>query len=633
MLKSIRKRTGGIVVKGLLFLLIASFAVWGIQDIFVPRLENTPVAEVGDVEVSQQEFEYRVQREINRLRTMFGNTFSIEQARSLGLVDAVLEDQVRNTLLRLGAEDLDVLISDELVRSQIRNDPNFRALGNNFDRFRFQQVLESNGLSEGQYIIELRQSLAARQFFQSLQAGGVAPKAMVDALYKHRQEMRSANVINVADSVIAKTSDPTDSQITKYYNDHNSDFMAPEYRGVTFIHLKASDLAAEMTISDEDVANSYDERADEFNSPETRTILQMILPDEAKADEAARLLSEGRDFAAVAKEIAGQSEDSLELGPLDKNSLLPELATPVFAAAKNAITEKVKSPLGWHLIKIKEIVAAGTKPIETVREDIRNQLALEKAVDGLFDLSNKLEDAIGGGATLNEAANTINLKSIRVEAIDRTGRDVSGTPVKDIPPGNTFLDTLFNLDEGLESPVMDAGNDDFFIVRVDSITPSAVKSINMVRSDVINSWKREQLAEKAEVAVKKIVERLNSGETLDRISKELNLTPKVIKGTTREGSSGADISQTMITNLFSLQPGHATMARTTEGFEIAVLDKVIPANPLSDSKGVKEASANLDNDLRNDINDQLALSLRNKFGVTYNRNVISQLFGMSESTH
>ena len=626
MLKSIRKRTGGIVVKGLLFLLIASFAVWGIQDIFVPRLGNTPVAEIGDVEVSSQELEYKVRREMNRLRSIFGNTFSLEQARSIGLVDAVLQDQVKNTLMRLGADDLGVMISDDLIRTNIQSNPNFRALGNKFDKFRFQQVMESNGMTEGQYIIELRQQLAAQQFAESLQSGGIAPKAMVDALYKHRQEKRTANSIIITDASMTGITPATDDQVKKYYDDHNSDFMAPEFRGVTYIHLKAEDLAGEMKISDEDVAKSYDERADEFNSPETRKVLQMILMDEAKATEAAKLLSEGRDFTTVAKEVAGQEKDSLELGPLTKNDLLPELGASVFAATKDSITEKVKSPLGWHIFKITEVNSAGIKPLAEVTEQIRKQLAREKAVDGLFDLSNKLEDAIGGGATLEEAATSINLKSVKIAAIDRTARDTAGKVVDGIPGGNVFVDTLFNLDEGLESPVTDAGNDDFFIVRVDQITLSAVKPLGVVKADVNSAWLAVQKAKKAETTVKALVQRLNSGETLARIAAELNLTPKAVKETTRDGSKGENISQGMVAKLFKLNPGHADMARTPEGYEIAVMDKIIAANPAADQKGLKAASQALDNAIQADLSVQLSNSLQAKYGVTYNQQVISQLF-------
>ena len=87
MLSAIRNHTQSIVVKILAGLLIASFAIWGVEDMFsLVTSRSSAIFEVGEFEGDPGAIEAGVQREINRLRPMFGDNFSVEQAKALGIV-------------------------------------------------------------------------------------------------------------------------------------------------------------------------------------------------------------------------------------------------------------------------------------------------------------------------------------------------------------------------------------------------------------------------------------------------------------------------------------------------------------------------------------------------------------------
>ena len=86
MLSALRKRSGGILVKSLLILLIISFGAWGIQDWLNPAISGNAVATVGEDEIGTVEVDRRVRQEVARLRQMFGNQFSQEQALKFGII-------------------------------------------------------------------------------------------------------------------------------------------------------------------------------------------------------------------------------------------------------------------------------------------------------------------------------------------------------------------------------------------------------------------------------------------------------------------------------------------------------------------------------------------------------------------
>ena len=88
MLTFIRQHTQSFVVKILAGLLIASFAVWGVGDMFtLATSSSTAIFEVGGVEVEPYEVEVEVRREVNRLAPLFGGKFGVEQAKALGIVE------------------------------------------------------------------------------------------------------------------------------------------------------------------------------------------------------------------------------------------------------------------------------------------------------------------------------------------------------------------------------------------------------------------------------------------------------------------------------------------------------------------------------------------------------------------
>ena len=622
MLDAIRKRTSSIVAFGLIGLLILSFVVWGIGDLLRVRIADV-VAEVGDVEIPPARLGDEFQRELNRLGNLTGNQLTREQARSLGLLEAVLQNMIDSTLYGLGAADLGVAISDDLIRRNIDANPNFRNQFGKVDPNRFNQVLRSNGLSESGYVALLRGELARAQYMESIRAGGVAPRALIEAIYRHRQEKRRADVVVVADESMTVASEPGEAALTAFHKDNPAPFTVPEYRRLTAVILEAQELAREIAVSDEELADAYQQREDEFRQPKRRRLRQMVLAEEADAKRAYGLLGEGREFGEVAREVSGA--DALDLGVVDRARLLPEMADTAFSLEDGAYSQPLESPLGWHLVMVDGIEEAKIQTLEQVREKLRPDVARDKAIDGLFSLANQLEDQLGGGASIEEAAGKLNLRLLRIDAADRLGLDTFGNPVAGLPKGAVFLDAAFRTLEGEESPLTETGTDGYFIVRVDAITPPELRPLDAVRRDVATAWKSERRAEAADAAAKALLEKIRGGAALAEGAKGLPVTtPEPFTRFTVNTDHG--LPRELVSGLFGIKPGDAVMARGVGGAYVARLKEILPANPLSDSAGLKAIEDQLTRSVRADLLAQLAGALRERFPVTVNPRVIEQNF-------
>ncbi|MCG8511214.1 MAG: peptidyl-prolyl cis-trans isomerase [Rhodospirillales bacterium] len=627
MLNALRKRSKSVLTYGLFGLLILSFMTWGIGDWITGRPSYSAVAEVGDVEISPEHLNREYVSQINRLEQMFGTRLDREQARAMGLLQAALSSLVNNALYDQGVATLGGTASDAVIRANIQSDRGFMDQTGRFNRTQFEQALLANGYNEQTYVMALRRQIARDQLVDSVDAGLAVPKSMIEQVYRHRQEKRIAETLLITDESMTGIAEPTDEQIIAYHSENPDEFTAPEYRKLTVLNLQAADLVSEIAVSDEEIRDLYDQRQDEFDKPEMRTLRQIVVQEEEKAKEAHRLISEGRDFAEVAKEVADMDAPTTEIGEVGRSMLLAELAEAAFSTPENAISEPVQSPLGWHVIRVDAIAAAHRQSVDDVREQLSLGVAHEKSIDALFELANQVEDLLGGGATLEEASSQLNLPIQTIEAIDAAGRDPAGNEVQDLPPGNRFLQTAFDTPETEDSLMTDAGSDGYFLLRVDEVTPSAVRPLDEVRSAAIEAWKADQRAEKAKATADAMVQRLADGEAFTGLAAETGAEIKTTGGFTRlTAPPSSGLTPAIVQQIFGVRTGEAVAGRTQGGYMVARLTEIVPASPGGDSEGLAAIQRSLTDAMRADVQAQFATALGQDFPIQINQQAIEQIF-------
>jgi peptidyl-prolyl cis-trans isomerase D len=624
MLEAIRKRSAGIVVKGLLGLLILSFAMWGIADVFSPSGANQTLATVGDVEVQPDQVQREYNREIERLSTAFGTRLDPEQARMFGIGPAVVERVVERTLYDLGAKDLGILVTDDLVRESIRNYSGFKNANGEFERARFEQVLQSNRLSESGYVELTRGDLARAQFLSMLDASSLTPKRLANSLYAFRNEKRIADTVTFKYDAVTVVSDPDTATLSKFHEENAQSYTAAEYRRLTFISLTAEEIAREIAVSDDSIQQMYEDRLDEFSEPEKRDLQQIRFKDETAAKAAHDRLKTGDDFLKVALDLAQMDEAATKLGDMKKSELMPALADPAFSLEVDSYTGPLKSVLGWHILRLKGITAARQKALEEVSADLKKQIAAEKAIDSLYSLANRLEDELGGGSSLEEAALALNVPIKNQGDIDARGLTPADTGVSGLP-GGKFLEVAFSTASGQESALTEAGDDGYFIVRVDSIVEPALKPLDSVRTNVIDDWKGLQRRELAQKSAEALISELKAGGALAKLAADKGLTVTTTKPVDRNGG-GATLPRDLVGKLFEANLGETISGAGNDGFIIAVVKESIAANPVADADEVKKLSGELNNAIRGDLMNQLASGLQQRFPVTMNTEAINAQF-------
>jgi peptidyl-prolyl cis-trans isomerase D len=624
MLKTMRGPVAKILTVVLFGLLILSFAVWGIGDIFRTGGRVSTVAEVGGRKIDQTEFSRDLAREMNRLRQRFGGEFDIAQAQALGVVDQVLQQLVTRTAFDQQAADMGLLVSEDQIKERIRTEPAFQNDLGDFEKARFYQILRSNNLTEQQFVQSLTHDITRQQMVGAVTDGVEAPQTLAEALYAYQQERRIGETVTVTVDSLPALPEPTDEDLGKVHGDHAGRFKAPEYRAVSLIYLKADDLAEEVSVSEEQLREEFEARQDEFRIPEQRALSQIVLSDEAQAREAQAKLEAGQSLAEVAQAVLGR--EPVDLGKMTLEDLafqLPELAKAAFALEMPGLSAPVETPLGWHIVEVSEIEAGQEPSLDAAREELAYDLAMRQAVDSLVSIANELDDELGSGATLEEAAEVLSLEIHKIEAMDAGGKTPADEVIEGLPPIAEFAPAVFQTEPADDSLLNETRDGNYFVIRVDSVAPAAERSLDEVREAVTALWQdleRERLLrEKAEA----LAAQAREGRTLEGLAEAEGLTYSATDPIARQEAGTVNPAlRELSAKLFDIADGEVTTAASGEDYIVAKLIKIDPADISSKPDEVDALRGDLAESLRADLLSGFVGSLREELGVAINPAVL-----------
>jgi len=626
MLELMRTKAASWVARILALFLIASFAVWGIGDVIRGPTASADVAEVGYLTISARELREEFRRTLNNLRLRLGSGLDTDTARRMGILDQTLDALVRDRLLNLEAERLGLDAGDDLVVEAIHREPTFQNAARQFDPVRFRDWLDQSSLSEAAFVDQMRDRIMHMQIIGAVSAGSMAPKILAETLHLFESEKRSADFVIVPLPPTAEIRDPDPATLAEFHKKYAARFTAPEFRRLTVVHLSPAAMAVEIKPTEDRLRTEYEDRLSAISVPERRELQQILVQDEALARRVFEALKQGRDFTNVATEIAKLPLKALSLGRLRRTDLPVRLADAAFGLTEGGVGAPVRSPLGWHILRVEKIEKGSTPSFQEMREKISKEVARDMAVDALVGLANKLEDALAGGADIDAAGAQVNARILRIAALDSAGSDETGKPLKNIPGGTKFLEVSFQTPMGEVSSLADTPDGGYFMVRVDGVTPPTLKSLTTVRNQAVRAWKAMRRDAEARDQAERLKRRAD-GSSLAEAAKFHGLKLQTSPMVARAPVDGKTLLPAdAIPTLFGLKPGERAVAAAGEGYAVVELKKIGKADPASNPKRMEELTRQVAAAMESELAGLFSADLRNRFPVTINRRAIDSLF-------
>lgn len=632
MLSTMRRGAKGFMSKLLLGFLVLSFGVWGIGDL-VRNSGSTTVATVGGESISIGEYEDA----IRRLRQMLGEHLTPDILKSLNIYQITLDDLISRKLIEQETERLGIRVDEKELISNIANEQSFKNAQGKFDKTLFEQNLREAGLSEESYLNRLGEQLAHNLLSDTLSSDSLLDEQTALYLYKVQNEQRELMMVNVPVGNLSAIPAPSEADMQAFYDRNKLRYMAPEYRAVTYMRLVPEEIFKDISISRQELFDIYKQRMNSLSTPEKREISQLLYANKAEAENAFGLLRSGKPLEEVAASLKPINEGNLSLGVLTREQL-PAGSTEVFALGLNEYTLPIESPFGWHIFKVTAVQEKHTSPFEEVSATLEKELRQEKAETMVTSLTKRVEDAIAGGSSLKDAAESTGLHAVSTDPISREGKKSDNTQVLDPTKDEALLSTAFQLSEDETSEFLNEQGGGYAVVHVDRLTPARQRSLEEVHGQVLTDFKREKAADmafkKAEEKVKAINSKTHANSaSVSPLLSGLDTHNIVLRRTGVVSGDKKTLSRLtggLTKQIFTLSPQKRATApvMTSEGALFGVLVSTGSApDPDSSAESKRQYESlrmSFSQNARTELMQQYLRALKNRYPVEINQEVMQR---------
>ncbi|HQW80899.1 MAG: SurA N-terminal domain-containing protein [Rhodanobacteraceae bacterium] len=545
MLQSIREKSGSKIAYLILSLLMAAFMFFGIQGYFVAS-GDTGVAKVGKVEISSSDYRQRMNEQVQRMRTMMGDSFNSDFFSTPQYKRQVVDQIVDEELMTQAGAAAGVAVSDARLRDEIVKLDAFQIDGK-FNPSQYSAVLQSNGLTVESFEQRMRRDLAVRELPSQVEATVMVTDTEVDAFVRLRDQTRSFRYATLTPAIVM-ADQVSDVDAKDYFQKHASKFTTKEQASLEYVELNAATLivppADEAALRD----RYEQQKSSRYGSGDQRLvshILVSVAPGAdanaqkaalKKADELLAKIRGGASFESVAREASddvGSKDSGGDLGWIEKTGAFePSFEDALFGLAVGAVSDPVRTDQGYHLINVRESRAASFRPFEEVRAELESEYVTTEREHLFGEKFNDLvEEAFGSPGSLEPTAKALEAQVQKTELFDRDfGGGIAVYPkVREA----AFSDPV--LTERNNSEAIEIGENHVVVVRLLEHKPAAPRKFEDVIAEVKAMLASERQNKQDKDAADALFKRLLAGETLDALAAAAGVQVAVAEGVGRNG--------------------------------------------------------------------------------------------------
>ncbi|MEZ6961237.1 MULTISPECIES: peptidylprolyl isomerase [Aeromonas] len=592
MLDKLREGAQGKVAKVILGLIILSFALAGVGS-YLNGPARTAPATVNGTDISAAALENAYRNERARMESQMGEAFSQLAANPEYMKQfrrGVLDRLIDQALLDSKAHELGLRVSDEQIKQAIVAMPEFAEDGK-FNNDRYLQLIRRAGMTPEMFSESLRQDMVRQQLMGALVGTEFTLKGEAEQIDKLYNQTRDLRLVRLAAANYMGDVQVSDNELEQFYKTNSARFMNDEQVKVDYLLLDAANLGKNIKVSEQDAQDYYDQHQDLFQRPERRQVAHILIPfgkdekaAEKQADELLAKAKSGEDFAALAKANSSDTFSAKKGGELDwfeKGVMDPAFEQAAFALTKAGdLSGVVKSPFGFHIIKLLAVEPAQTKPFADVKEETIARLQTDKAKEQFFAEQQKMADSsFENPDSLDLTADAMGMKVVSSDYFSQVN---APAPLND----PKVLSVAFSeqlRDDNTNSDVIELSDGKALVLHITGYQPKAAKPLAEVKDQVIAAIKHDKASEVARGKAQSLLEKLKAGDDIKADLAALDLKVETHKGIAR---FDRQLDQNLVAQVFMLphpkdgKPSVALVTETNGDRVVVALDKVnVPAAP------------------------------------------------------
>lgn len=630
MLESLRRGAQSTLAKILFGLLVASFALWGIGDVF-QGFGQGAIAKIGGRSISAEEFRRDFQSELERFSREANRRITTEQAHAVGLDRRVLQQILGSAAIEHHTESLGLGRSDAEMVKDVQNDQNFKGADGKFSRPQFEGFLRQIGMSEQGFLKLKRKEDLRTEVLGALVNSLTVPKPLFDVMHGYNEEKRVIEHVTINSGTAAPVAPPDEVKLKEAYDASKAQYMTPEYRKFEVLSLTLDDLKKQVEVTDDDIKKSYEATKESYNVPEQRRVQQVAFKDKAAADAAKKALdSDSKSFSDIAKD-AGAKDSDIDLGLITRKQLIdPKVADAVFALAKDKTSDVIEGRFTNVIARVTQIEPGVTKTFDDVKDQVKDKIAAEKARGELQKKVDEVEDSRNAGRSLKDIADTMKISFREVAAADRNGMGLDGKPAFDSTDLIKISTQAFAPDVGSSDQIIELTGGGYGWVNLLTTEAPKQKAFDEVKEQVKDSYIKNERARLISELAKKLVEKLNNGEPMSAIEAEtggkVEKTEAITRLTVAQG-----LTESANAQAFALAKGKAGRALTSDKTSETIF-RVADVQPAGAPTEAQTTNLNktLSEELTNQVLAEYTDTLKARLGASVNDALFKSAVGVSD---
>jgi len=519
--------------KAILLSIVLSFVgtifwIWGRGNV---NPLSRVIAWVDDEGITIREFN-QAYNNLYKFYSKVYNELTPEILERLNLRELALDQLIQKKLVLEQARVLGLRFTDQELIDWIKGIPAFQN-DQGFNPNRYYNVLRTLGIDSQTYESEQGELLLLRKVEALLKDSIKVSEAELKQAYAYEKEEIEVEYALLKPEIFLDKAKAGREELEDYYERVKESYRRPATVRVEYVLFRPEQYLGDIKVSEEEIEDSYRENRSEYWRPQrirARHILLKLPPDPSpeeerrikeKAEGLIKKLKEGQDFAELAKKYSedpATAKNGGDLGYFLPTEMVAPFRNAVLELKKGEISPPVRTPYGYHIIKVEDIQEAHILSLDEVREEIRQRLAKEKARRyARIKAGQFLKMASGGGSDLAQLAKDFQLK------LHQTDFFSQDQLLPEIPSYKKFIQVAFRLEpDQLSSPILT--KEGYYILRLIERKPSYIPTLEEVKKEV----EAKLLKEKArELAMKKLKEMetqaREKGSSLKELVKPLGL--------------------------------------------------------------------------------------------------------------
>lgn len=623
MLELIRRGVKTWVAKILLGLLILSFAVWGVGDIFLGT-SNATIGVVGETEVDAERYASMIRRQQVQMTMQRREAITLADLRTAGIDRQILATLIREAAFDEELATLELGVSVEEVAKMIRMNPAFLGADGKFDPNRYRERLGQSGYSAPEFELASRNLLGQSILAEAVRVGSL-PEGASELIAKWQGETRGITTLALLPATAEEPEAPSDDVLQKFFEADSAAFREPERRWGRYIRLNPADLAKDIKPTDEEIGAEYDARIDAFTTKPSRTVEQIVFTDESKATAAAGRIADGETgFAEIAAE-QNISVADLSLGAVSPGDLPADVDKAVFAATEPGVIGPVKVLDGWALLNVTKLVAGGVQKLDDVRETLATAIAQRQAAGVARQRATEIDEIRAGGATMEEIAEKIGVPLVKFEGLAADGTVAAGE-VPTLAADPRFVAETQSAAVGDERDVIELTDGGFALVIIDRIAEDHLPEFAKVKDRVLAAWKTEQRLKALEEKAAGLISEAGDGG-MAAIGAAIGEEPVALPAAARNQIPPM-IGRDLRDRVFKAEPGEILVGRSPGDQSVLIVEvrEVVEMSGEALTKSVEEIDKAFASAIGADTLEFFGRALEERHGATFNQTAIDAVF-------